>query len=63
MAEERIPTEDELREGGVEDGVVRDLEQARSNLQLAYADAIADSAQAPDSEEPAADGDAATPDE
>jgi len=31
-----------LREGGVEDGVVRDLEQARTNLQLAYAKAVAD---------------------
>ena len=29
-----------LREGGVEDAVVRDLEQARTNLQLAYATAI-----------------------
>ena len=29
-----------LREGGVEDAVVRDLEQARANLQLAYASAI-----------------------
>jgi hypothetical protein len=30
-----------LREGGVEEGVVRDLEQARANLQLAYAKAVA----------------------
>ena len=29
-----------LREGGVEEEVVRDLEQARLNLQLAYAKAI-----------------------
>ena len=29
-----------LREGGVEDAVVRDLEQARANLQLAYAKAV-----------------------
>ncbi len=29
-----------LREGGVEDAVVRDLEQARMNLQLAYAKAV-----------------------
>ena len=29
-----------LREGGVEDAIVRDLEQARTNLQLAYATAI-----------------------
>ena len=29
-----------LREGGVEDATVRDLEQARTNLQLAYATAI-----------------------
>lgn len=32
-----------LREGGVDDAVVRDLEQARANLQLAYAKAIAES--------------------
>jgi hypothetical protein len=31
-----------LREGGVEDGVVRDLEQARANLQLAYATAVSE---------------------
>lgn len=30
-----------LREGGVEDAIVRDLEQARANLQLAYASALA----------------------
>ena len=29
-----------LRAGGVEDAIVRDLEQARTNLQLAYATAI-----------------------
>jgi len=29
-----------LREGGVDDNVVRDLEQARANLQLAYATAV-----------------------
>ena len=29
-----------LREGGVEDAIVRDLEQARTSLQLAYATAI-----------------------
>jgi hypothetical protein len=29
-----------LREGGVDDAVVRDLEQARANLQLAYATAV-----------------------
>jgi hypothetical protein len=29
-----------LREGGVEEEIVRDLEQARLNLQLAYAKAI-----------------------
>ena len=32
-----------LRDAGVEEGIVRDLEQARANLQLAYASAIADS--------------------
>ncbi len=31
-----------LREGGVDESVVRDLEQARANLQLAYAKAVAD---------------------
>ena len=30
-----------LREGGVDDAIVRDLEQARANLQLAYASAVA----------------------
>ena len=29
-----------LREGGVDDAIVRDLEQARANLQLAYASAL-----------------------
>ena len=33
-----------LREGGVDDAVVRDLEQARANLQLAYAAAVAEPA-------------------
>jgi hypothetical protein len=31
-----------LREGGVDDAIVRDLEQARANLQLAYASAVAE---------------------
>ena len=31
-----------LREGGVDESVLRDLEQARTNLQLAYAKAVAD---------------------
>jgi hypothetical protein len=31
-----------LREGGVDDAIVRDLEQARTNLQLAYAKAVAE---------------------
>ena len=35
-----------LREGGVEEAIVRDLEQARANLQLAYAKAVADEARA-----------------
>jgi hypothetical protein len=30
-----------LREGGVDEAIVRDLEQARTNLQLAYARAVA----------------------
>jgi len=29
-----------LREGGIDEAVVRDLEQARMNLQLAYASAV-----------------------
>jgi hypothetical protein len=33
-----------LREGGVDDAVIRDLEQARANLQLAYAAAVAEPA-------------------
>jgi hypothetical protein len=32
-----------LREAGVDDAIVRDLEQARANLQLAYAKAVAES--------------------
>jgi len=39
-----------LREGGVDDAVVRDLEQARANLQLAYADAVAERAEPATSE-------------
>ncbi len=31
-----------LRDGGVDDEVVRDLEQARTNLQLAYAKAVSE---------------------
>jgi hypothetical protein len=31
-----------LREGGVEESLIRDLEQARTNLQLAYAKAVAE---------------------
>lgn len=31
-----------LREGGVEDPIVRDLEQARTKLQLAYAKVVAE---------------------
>ena len=31
-----------LRDGGVEDAIVRDLAQARTNLQLAYATAISE---------------------
>jgi hypothetical protein len=33
-----------LRESGVDEAIVRDLEQARTNLQLAYAKAMAESA-------------------
>jgi len=35
-----------LREGGVDEAVVRDFEQARANLQLAYAAAVSESAEA-----------------
>ena len=31
-----------LREGGVDEALVRDLEQARANLQLAYAKAVSE---------------------
>lgn len=31
-----------LRDGGVDEAVVRDLEQARANLQLAYAKAVSE---------------------
>jgi len=37
-----------LREGGVDEAIVRDLEQARTNLQLAYANAVADDPAAPE---------------
>ena len=36
-----------LREGGVDEAIVRDLEQARTNLQLAYANAVAEPAAQP----------------
>ena len=32
-----------LREGGVDESLLRDLEQARTNLQLAYAKAVSES--------------------
>jgi hypothetical protein len=35
-----------LREGGVDEAVIRDLEQARANLQLAYAKAVTESPEA-----------------
>lgn len=35
-----------LREGGVEERIVRDLEQARTNLQLAYAKAVGETSPA-----------------
>ena len=41
-----------LRDGGVEEAVVRDLEQARMNLQLAYAKAVEE-----EREQPSADAD------
>ena len=36
-----------LKEGGVDEALVRDLEQARMNLQLAYAAAVADEGSTP----------------
>ena len=44
-----------LREAGVDEALVRDLEQARANLQLAYASAVAGS---PPASEPRGPGDA-----
>lgn len=43
-----------LRNGGVDEAMVRDLEQARVNLQLAYAKAVGESSVEP-GEEPAGD--------
>jgi hypothetical protein len=49
LAVEALRTLDPLlREAGVDEAVVRDLEQARTNLQLAYAKAVSESG----SEEP-----------
>jgi hypothetical protein len=39
-----------LREGGVDESLVRDLEQARANLQLAYAKAVAEGSGPPGDE-------------
>ena len=39
-----------LREAGVDEAVVRDLEQARTNLQLAYASAVAEESPGDDAE-------------
>ena len=39
-----------LQEGGVEESLVRDLAQARANLQLAYAQAVAERAESPQGE-------------
>ena len=36
-----------LREGGVDAAIVRDLEQARTNLQLAYAKAVSEAPETP----------------
>jgi hypothetical protein len=43
-----------LREAGVDERLVRDLEQARANLQLAYAKAVAEAGQPPPGEQPPA---------
>ena len=40
-----------LREAGVDAALVRDLEQARTNLQLAYASAVAEEGSPPSEEE------------
>ena len=37
-----------LREGGLAEELVRDLEQARANLQLAYASAVSEATPSPD---------------
>jgi hypothetical protein len=41
-----------LREAAVDEAIVRDLEQARANLQLAYASAVAEEASSGDAEPP-----------
>jgi hypothetical protein len=41
-----------LRDGGVEEALVRDLEQARTNLQLAYATAVAEEGSEPAGAQP-----------
>ena len=51
-----------LRENGIEDAVVRDLEAARANLQLAYASAVAQAAPPAEPETPPADDLPARPD-
>jgi hypothetical protein len=40
-----------LREGGIEEALVRDLEQARANLQLAYAKAVAETSSTDETED------------
>jgi hypothetical protein len=45
-----------LLEGQVPAGLVRDLNQVRANMQLAYAKAVSDAGEAPEEEPPAADG-------
>lgn len=37
-----------LQEGGVDEAILRDLEQARTNLQLAYAKAVSEAAGEPE---------------
>lgn len=46
-----------LREGGVDEALVRDLEQARANLQLAYAKAVSETAPTAAGDEPPAEDD------
>jgi hypothetical protein len=43
-----------LRDGGVDEAIVRDLEQARTNLQLAYASAVGEASASSSTPDPEA---------